>query len=265
MQSVLEFSKMKKEKNNITMVSCYDFTSAMLVEQSGVDCILVGDSVAMVMHGYPNTTYTDVAMMALHIKAVAKGAHNTFIVGDMPFLSYRKSLHSTMCVVEKLVTAGANAIKLEGASGNIETIQHIIASGVPVMGHVGLTPQHIHTLGKLQVQGKNETAAEKITQHAQQLEEAGCFAIVLECIPTSLANAITNRLTIPTIGIGAGAGTNGQVLVYHDLLGLYSNIKPKFVKHFMQGDEQIIRSLKQYIAEVKNNTYPNEEYSYAGM
>ena len=263
MNSIQNFYQMKQAGEKITMITCYDYTSAKLLERSGVDCVLVGDSAAMVMHGYPDTTNATVEMMAMHTKAVARGLQNTFIIGDMPFMSYRKSQSETMDAVAVIVQAGANAIKLEGAVGNLETISYIVKSGVPVMGHLGLTPQHVNALGGFKVQAKQQAAAEKLIQQARQCQDAGCFAIVLECVPAQLAKQISEQLSIATIGIGAGSGTDGQVLVYQDLLGMQSSFKPKFVKHFLQGETVITDGLKQYINEVKNQAYPSEEFSYA--
>ncbi|HEV2524205.1 MAG TPA: 3-methyl-2-oxobutanoate hydroxymethyltransferase, partial [Gammaproteobacteria bacterium] len=218
--NIHDFQKMKLNNHKITMVTCYDHWSAQIISKSQIDSILVGDSLAMTMYGHATTLPATVNLMAKHIEAVAKGAPNKFIVGDMPFCSYRKGLAESMKAVEKIMRAGAQAIKLEGAEGNLDLIQHIVQSGIPVMGHIGLTPQSIHTLGGFKVQGKNQTAAEKIKLHAKQLEDAGCFAVVLECMPTTVAQQITDSLNIPTIGIGAGPYTSGQILVLQDMLGM---------------------------------------------
>lgn len=260
--SVLDFQKMKQTKQKISMVTCYDYWSAKIIEQSDIDCILVGDSGAMVMHGYPTTVQATVALMTTHIHAVVKGAGNKFIIGDMPFLSYRTSLSKTMQAVREIMQAGAHAIKLEGAEGNLETIKHIVNSGVPVMGHLGLTPQAVHQLGGFRVQGKQQDAAEKILQDALAMERAGCFAVVLECIPAKLAGQITQQLTIPTIGIGAGCETDGQVLVLQDLLGMSDEFKPKFLKRYMHGCELIKNALNTYNEEVKKQLFPDDNHSY---
>lgn len=261
MKSILDFIAIKNTQKKFTVVTCYDYSFAKIIDNSDIDCILVGDSAAMVMYGYPDTTHATLDMMVAHTQAVARGSKK-FLISDMPFMSYRKSLHDTMCSVEALIRAGAQAIKLEGSTGNLETIQHIVASGVPVMGHLGLTPQHIHTLGGFKLQGKNQSAQELIFQQALLLEKAGCFAIVLECIPAELAQRITAALTIPTIGIGAGLETDGQVLVLQDLLGLQNTARPKFLKTYLNGYEIIQNSLKQFAEEVSLKQYPSIEYSY---
>ena len=262
--NIHDFQKMKNNNQKITMVTCYDHWSAQIINNTQIDAILVGDSVAMIMYGHATTLPATVDIMANHIEAVAKGAPSKFIVGDMPFCSNRKGLVESMNAVEKIMRAGAQAIKLEGAEGNLDLIQHVVQSGIPVMGHIGLTPQSIHTLGGFKVQGKNQTAAEKIKYHAKQLEDAGCFAIVLECMPTAVAQAITNSLNIPTIGIGAGPFTSGQILVLQDLLGMNSAFKPKFLKNYLNGFELIQGALNQYDQDVKSAVYPNpEEHGYA--
>ncbi len=262
MNNIHDFLRMKQAGEKITMVTCYDYASAIILEESGVDCVLVGDSVSMVMHGYPNTTYATLEMMMLHTSAVARGFKNTFIVSDLPFLSYRKSLPITMDAVQQLIQAGAHAVKLEGAVGNLETIVHIVQSGVPVMGHIGLTPQHIHQLGGYKVQGKGKELAEALVQQAKDCEVAGCFSIVLECVPFMLAQKITESVSIPTIGIGAGAKTDGQVLVYQDLLGLQTEIIPKFVKQYCDGKGILSNHVKEYVSEVKAGSFPLEVHGF---
>lgn len=264
--NIIDFQKMKALRQKISMIVCYDHWSAQIVNQSNIDCILVGDSAAMVIHGHSTTLPATVDMMLQHIQAVAKGAPNKFIVGDMPFCSYRKGLSQTMETVDQMMKAGSHAIKLEGADDNENIISHIVKSGIPVMGHIGLTPQSVHALGGFKVQGKNQSAADKIVAQAKALQEAGCFAIVLECIPYELSQRITDTLTIPTIGIGAGPYTDGQVLVLQDMLGLQQH-KPKFLKTFMEGFTLIKNTLDQYNDEVKNQTFPcvkahSYEHSY---
>jgi 3-methyl-2-oxobutanoate hydroxymethyltransferase len=227
-----------------------------------VDCILVGDSAAMTMHGLPSTLGASIEMMALHTTAVARGAPQKFIIGDLPFLSYRQGLTENMQAVKLLMQAGAHSVKLEGAAGNLELIRHIVDSGVPVMGHLGLTPQSIYALGGFKVQGKTDAAQEKIMLEAQQLQEAGCFAVVLECVPAPLAKAISEQLQIPTIGIGAGADTDGQVLVFQDLLGLNTEFKPKFVKSYINGAELFTTAINSYIHEVQQGAFPKDEHCY---
>ena len=253
--TVLDFQKMKVAHQNISMVTCYDFWSAEIVNHSNINAILVGDSLAMVMHGHLTTLPATVELITLHIKAVVKGAKNKFIVGDMPFCSYRKGLAATMDAVQAIMQAGANAIKLEGVDGNVESISHIVKSGVPVMGHIGLTPQSIHQLGGFKVQREMD----KLVSEAKQLQEAGCFALVLECMPSEIATKITEALSIPTIGIGAGPGTSGQILVLQDMLGMNPTFKPKYLKTFLDGFDLIKSSLNQYDQDVKNSEYPIEE------
>lgn len=257
--NISNFQLMKENNKKISMVTCYDYWSACIISQSHIDCILVGDSLAMVMHGHPNTLPATVEMMSQHIQAVAKGAFNKFIIGDMPFCSYRKDLTTSMNAVEKIMQAGAQAVKLEGADGNIKLIRHIVKSGIPIMGHVGLTPQSIHALGGFKVQGKNNDVAEKLKKDAEALSEAGCFAIVLECVPSELAKIITDAISIPTIGIGAGPHTSGQVLVLHDLLGMNNQFKPKYLKKFLNGFDIIKNALDSFDNEVKTTVYPHIE------
>jgi 3-methyl-2-oxobutanoate hydroxymethyltransferase len=264
MKSVLEFQHKKQQGQKITMITCYDYTSACIVEKTQADCVLVGDSAAMVMHGETNTIQASIEQIAMHTRSVAKGINNKLIVADMPFLSYRKSLSETMEAVNTLLCAGAQAIKLEGVQGNLETITHIVESGVPVMGHIGLTPQHIHTLGGFKVQGKGRQAQSMMVDQARLLEASGCFSLVLECIPMHLAKAITEAVTIPTIGIGAGPDTDGQVLVFHDLLGLQSTFKPKFVKSYLNGEALFVNSINQYVEEVQGEVFPSSDYAYQG-
>ncbi len=251
--------KIKKEK--ISVVTCYDYTYAKILSESDIDCLLVGDSAAMIMHGFKDTLAATIDMMTIHTSAVHRGANNKFIVTDMPFLSFRKSHSKTIEAAEKLMRAGAAAIKIEGAKGNLESIQYLIESGIPVMGHLGFTMQYKYTMQTI-VQGKTDDSAKRLEEESHQLEEAGCFAVVLECIPSALANRISQALRIPTIGIGAGNGTDGQVLVLHDLLGLNNDFKPKFVKHFMDGSQQVNNVIQNFINEIKTGEFPNHEHCY---
>lgn len=263
MKSVLEFRARKLERRPITMVTSYDFWSARTIDSTELDCILVGDSVAMVVHGYPNTLAATPEMMSLHTAAVARGAPSKFIVGDMPFLSFRKGLVPAMECVQSLMAAGAHAVKLEGVQGHEDVIQHIVRSGVPVMGHLGLTPQSIHQLGGFKVQGRDRSDADELVAQARLLEDLGCFAVVLECVPSVLAKEITEAVSIPTIGIGAGVSCDGQVLVLQDLLGLNTQFKPKFVRHFLKGEEILRKALSDYDCEVKNGLFPSENETYS--
>ena len=247
---VNNFLKMKQQGKSIKIITCYDYWTAKIISETNVDCVLVGDSASMVMHGYDSTILADIKMMELHIKAVKKGLNNKFIIGDMPFLSYRKSLNETMDAVEKLMKAGAHSIKLEGIIGNEELIKHIIASGIPVMGHLGFTPQSINMFGNSIVQGKEKQAAQELLQSAKKLEDLGCFAVVLECVTATLAKQITDTLSIPTIGIGAGANTSGQVLVLQDLLGSDPEFNPKFLKKYLNINGLIKDAVNQYCLDV---------------
>jgi len=260
--NVLDFQACKVRGEKIVMLTCYDYTSARIVQDSDVDVILVGDSAAMVMHGYGTTIPASIEMMCQHIESVSRGTKNKFIVGDMPFLSFRQLLTDNMRAVASVMKAGAHAVKLEGIEGNVETIKHIVKSGVPVMGHLGLTPQSVNQLGGYRVQGRGDLAAQRLKEEALACEQAGCFAIVLECVPDDLAAEITASLSIPTIGIGAGAGTDGQVLVMQDLLGLSSDFKPKFVRKYLDGRSVLLDAFNAYASDVKNGSFPAPEESY---
>lgn len=260
--NVLDFKKMRENNAKISMVTCYDFWSAQIIAKTNIDCILVGDSLAMVIHGYPTTIPATVDIMTLHVKSVVKGAGDKFVIGDLPFCSYRKDFHTSMTAVEQVMQAGAQAVKLEGVFGNEVLIEHIVHSGIPVMGHIGLTPQSVHQLGGFRVQGRDESIANSLIDQALTLEKLGCFAIVIECVPAALAKKITEQLSIPTIGIGAGPDVSGQVLVLHDLLGLNSEPEAKFVKVYLPGHSLITEALNHYNEEVKNGNFPAREYSY---
>ena len=255
--NINDFQKKKIKGEKITFVTCYDYTSARIVDASDVDCILVGDTLAMTMHGYDTTIPATVEMIVLHTRAVVKGAPKTFIVADMPFLSYRKSLADSMDAVQALMQAGAQAVKLEGLDGNMSLIKHIVESGVPVMGHIGLMPQFFHALGGFRVQGRDDDVAKDLVEQAKLLQEAGCFSIVLECMPAELAHRITKTIQLPTIGIGAGPHTSGQILVWQDMLGMQNELDIKFVKRYFNGFEMIKHSLNAYHHEVQESVYPD--------
>jgi 3-methyl-2-oxobutanoate hydroxymethyltransferase len=262
--NVNEFQNRKLSGHKITMVTCYDFCFAAILDKTNVDCVLVGDSGSMVVQGYPNTLGATVQSIADQVQAVAKGAPTKFIIGDLPFCSYRKSIERTMDAVEDIMRAGAHAVKLEGAAGNLPTITHMVQSGIPVMGHIGLTPQSIHALGGFKVQGRHPEVAQRLIQEAEDLAAAGCFALVLECVPGDLAYEITQKVTIPTIGIGAGPHTSGQVLVLHDLLGLSQSFKPRFLKTYLNGFDLVRNALNQFDSEVKATIYPDiKEHCYS--
>jgi 3-methyl-2-oxobutanoate hydroxymethyltransferase len=262
MKTVLDFHKMKEQGRKISMITCYDYSSARAVAASNVDCVLVGDSVAMTMHGYDSTLAADPKLIALHVRAVRQGAPKKFIVGDMPFLAHRGSLDRTMDAVAEIMRAGAQAVKIEGVDGSEETIRHIVESGVPVMGHLGLTPQSVHQLGGYKVQGTAPDAAEVLMSQARRLEECGVFALVLECIPTDLAKKVTEHLAIPTIGIGAGNVCSGQVLVIQDMLGLNVDFQPKFVRRYAEAFSLMKEAFDHFDRDVKSGEFPSKEESY---
>lgn len=263
MITIHTFQQKKQQAQKISMITCYDYTFARLVENSPIDCILVGDSVAMVMHGFDTTLPATMEMMCLHTSAVRRGAPNKWIITDLPFLSYRYDLSKTMENVQRCMQAGANAIKLEGIAGNEATIRHIVESGVPVMGHLGMTPQSVHQMGGFRVQAKQIAEAKQLKIDAKRCQDAGCFALVLECVPAYLATEISEELQIPTIGIGAGSGTDGQVLVLQDMLGLQLDFKPKFLKQYAPGATMVHDALTAFHDEVVDVTFPSKEESYA--
>lgn len=260
--TVLEFMALKRKQQKISMVTCYDTWSAKLISGTPIDGILVGDSLAMVMHGHPTTLPASMAMMELHTKAVARGLKGPLLVADMPFLSFRQGIKTATQYAGRLMQAGAGAVKIEGAKGNLEIIRHLVESGIPVMGHLGLTPQSIHQLGGFKVQGQRPKEYQAILEDAHHLQTAGCFSIVLECVPQSLAEEITKELEIPVIGIGAGPHTDGQILVLQDMLGMNQDFKPKFLRHFLDGASLMKEALTDYANEVRAGSFPNLKESY---
>lgn len=244
------------------MVTCYDYSLARLVAGTPIHGILVGDSAAMVMHGKASTLSATVGMMRLHTEAVARGAPGKFIVADMPFLSFRKGTTAALDAASAVMTAGAHAVKLEGVDGHEDVIRHLVQSGIPVMGHLGLQPQSVNASGGFRVQGTTGHAAAEILRQASALQQLGAFAVVLECIPASLAASVSRTLKIPTIGIGAGAGCDGQILVLQDLLGMNIDFKPKFVRPFLDGARLITEALTSFDDSVRNGTFPAESESY---
>jgi 3-methyl-2-oxobutanoate hydroxymethyltransferase len=258
-----DFLQAKFENRKLSMVTCYDYTFARLLSKSPIDGILVGDSAAMVMHGHPSTISASIELMRIHTEAVARGAAGKFVVADMPFLSFRKGATAALDTAAAFLTAGAHAIKLEGVDGHEDVIERIVQSGIPVMGHLGLQPQSINAYGGYRVQGRCEDSAREIARQATALEQLGAFAVVLECVPACLAREITDALHIPTIGIGAGAGCDGQILVLQDLLGINVDFKPKFVRPFLDGARCVLDTLSRFDSAVKAGTFPATEESYS--
>jgi 3-methyl-2-oxobutanoate hydroxymethyltransferase len=262
MKDVLEFAKAKKENKKISMITCYDYTFATIVRESDVDCVLVGDSMGNTMYGFGSTIPVNVNMIESHVAAVRRGIGDKFIVGDMPFLAHKIDHATTIKNIEKIMKAGANCVKIEGIEGCDELFNEIIEAGVPIMGHLGLTPQSINAFGGFKVQGKTDSKATKIIEQAKRVEDSGCFCLVLECIPEELGKIITETIKIPTIGIGAGKYTSGQVLVLQDMLGMNCDFKPKFVKKYLEGFELIKNAFNKFDEEVKKIEFPAQENVY---
>jgi 3-methyl-2-oxobutanoate hydroxymethyltransferase len=263
MNAADDFARFKAEGRKISMVTAYDAWSARLVAGSNIDAILVGDSAAMVMHGHPTTLEATVGLMAVHTRAVARSAGGKFLIADLPFLSFRQGVPAAIRAVGALVGSGAQAVKLEGVDGHEKVIRQIVGSGVPVMGHLGMTPQSVHRFGGFRVQGRTDVDAERILRQAHALEDLGCFAIVLECVPAELAARITSKLALPTIGIGAGAGTDGQILVLHDVWGLDTSHTPRFVRRYIDGERVLTDALNEYDTDVKATRFPGAAESYS--
>lgn len=255
--------QMKNSGHKISMLTAYDYTTARLLDEAGVNTILVGDSLGNVILGYEDTISVTVEDMIHHSAAVARGAKNALVVTDLPFMSYQTSVYDAVVNAGRLMKEGrAGAVKLEGGKEVCPQIKAIVSAGIPVVAHLGLTPQSINTFGGFKVQGKTEAAAKKLIEDAKAVEEAGAFLLVLECVPAKLAKLVTENINIPTIGIGAGAGCDGQVLVIYDMLGMFSDFKPKFVKHFANAGDMIREVVKTYIAEIDDGTFPAEEHCY---
>lgn len=263
MKQTTDFLKMKETREKIVMLTAYDYPSAKQAERAKVDLILVGDSLGMVVLGYDSTIPVTMEDMVHHAKAVRRGAIDTFVVVDMPFMSYHLSVRDTLLNGAKMLQqTGANAVKLEGAGDVLEHIKALTKAGVPVVAHLGLTPQSVGVLGGYKVQGKSSEAARKIIEEAKQCEEAGAFMLVLECVPKQLAREISETINIPTIGIGAGSEVDGQVLVYHDVLTYGVERVPKFVKQYSNLNEQAVSGIEAYVEEVKTGTFPEERHSF---
>lgn len=261
--SILDLQQKKADGQPITMLTAYDYPGALLVDEAGIDLILVGDSLAMTVLGHPNTVSVTVDEMLHHCKAVARGAKRAFLIGDMPFMSYQIEHSEAVRNAGRFLKEGnMDAIKLEGGREVAETIQAIVAAGIPVMGHLGLTPQTATKLGGYKVQGKTAAAAQKLLEDALILQEAGCFAIVLEAIPAAVGQMVSQKLAVPTIGIGAGPHCDGQVLVFHDILGLFDRFTPKFVKRYADLRQPILEALRAYRREVEAREFPSEAHSF---
>ena len=263
-KSVLTFRNAKQKNERLTMLTAYDYSTAKLIDASGIDSVLVGDSLGMVMLGYEDTLSVTMEDMIHHTKAVARGVKDALVVSDLPFMSYQTSVYDAVVNAGRLIKEGrAQAVKLEGGLEVCPQIKAIVEASIPVMAHLGLTPQSVNAFGGFKVQGKDEEAARSLIEQAKAVEAAGAFAVVLECIPAKLAELITKSISIPTIGIGAGNGCDGQVLVYQDMLGLYSDFTPKFVKRYAEIGPQMENAIEDYISEVKSGAFPAAEHTFA--
>ncbi len=261
--SILDLKEKKIAEDKISMITAYDYPTAELVDQAGVDTILVGDSLGMVVLGLKDTLAVTLDDMIHHGRAVARGAKRAMVIIDMPFMTYQISREQAMSNAARVIQeTGADAVKLEGGDEIIESVKGITDAGIPVVGHLGLTPQSVGQMGGFKVQGKDISTAIKMVDDARKLEAAGAFAIVLECVPWLVARLITKLVSIPTIGIGAGEHTDGQVLVYHDVMGLYSGKRPKFVKQYANAREEMEKGVQAFVDEIKNGKFPGEEHRF---
>lgn len=259
MKTILELARAKREHHAIVMIAAYDALLARIVADAGADAILVGDSAAMVVHGFPSTVHATIEMMCTHVAAVRRGAPEILLVADMPFLSVRRGIAAATEAAGALMQAGATAVKVEGVTGHEEVLAHLVGSGIPVMGHIGLTPQSVHQFGGYRYQGRAAEEAEQLRDEARILEELGAFAIVLECVPAALAATITEEREIPTIGIGAGGATAGQVLVLSDLLGLDARFQPRFARRYLEGHEIVRDAVRRFADDVREARFPARE------
>lgn len=261
--TVATLQAQKDNRDKITMLTAYDYSTAKLMDEAGINMLLVGDSLGMVMLGYEDTLPVTMEDMIHHTKAVSRGAKNAFVVGDMPFMSYQTSVYDAVYNAGRLMKEGrCHAVKLEGGISVCPQIKAIVEAGIPVVGHIGLTPQSVNALGGFKVQGKSEEAARKLLEEAKAVEAAGAFSIVLECVPAKLAGLITTTLRIPTLGIGAGVHCDGQILIYQDMLALFSDFTPKFAKQFANVGAIMKQSFADYIKETKEGTFPGPEHSF---
>jgi len=256
MKSILDFARAHREARPVVMVTAYDAAMARIVAESEADAILVGDSAAMVVHGLPSTIHATLEMMVLHTAAVRRGAPDAVVISDMPFMTFRRGTSEAVRAAGALLQAGATAVKLEGVTSHEDVVSHLVGSGIPVMGHLGLTPQSVHQLGGYRLQGRSEAEAGRLRKDARRLEELGVFALVLECVPAALAGEITRSCAIPTIGIGAGADTAGQILVLNDLLGLDAAFRPKFSRRYLDGHGEVLAALNAYARDVRGARFP---------
>lgn len=262
-RTVTSLLQMKQKGEKISMLTCYDYSTAKLMDAADIDMLLVGDSLGNTMLGYPDTLAVTVEDMIHHGAAVVRGVKNCHVVIDMPFMSYQPSVYDAVVNAGRLIKeTGGNSVKLEGGAAVKEHIRAIVDAGIPVVAHIGMTPQSVNAFGGFKVQGKNEETAAKIIQDAYDVQEAGAFAVVLECVPAKLAALISEKLTIPTIGIGAGEGCDGQVLVFQDMLGMFSDYVPKFVKHFADCGQIMTQAFRDYSNEVKAGTFPEEKHCF---
>ena len=261
--TAVTFRQAKEKNEKLTMLTAYDYSTAKIIDESEINGILVGDSLGMVCLGYEDTLSVTMEDMIHHTKAVSRGVKNTLVVADMPFMSYQTSVYDAVVNAGRLIKEGrAHVVKLEGGVEVCDKIEAIVKASIPVMAHIGLTPQSVNAFGGFKVQGKDEEAAKKLIEAALAVEKAGAFAVVLECVPAKLAEIITKKLFIPTIGIGAGCNCDGQILVYQDMLGMYSDFTPKFVKKYENLSEKMNIAFKRYIEEVKYGVFPSEEHSF---
>lgn len=261
--TVLTFAKAKEDKVKISMLTAYDYSTAKLINDAGINSILVGDSLGNVMLGYEDTISVTMEDMIHHTAAVSRGAKDALVIADLPFMSYQASVYDAVVNAGRLMKEGrANAVKLEGGKEICPQIKAIVDAGIPVCAHIGLTPQSINAFGGNRVQGKTKAAAEKLIEDALAVQQAGAFAVVIEAVPEKLASLITSKLDIVTIGIGAGSGCDGQVLVYQDVLGMFSDFTPKFVKRYANVGELMTAAFRQYDEDVKRASFPSEEHTY---
>lgn len=261
--TAVTFRQAKEKSEKLTMLTAYDYSTAKLIDNAGINGILVGDSLGMVCLGYEDTLSVTMEDMIHHTRAVSRGVKNTLVVADMPFMSYQASVYDAVINAGRLIKEGrAHVVKLEGGIEVCDKIEAIVKASIPVMAHIGLTPQSVNAFGGFKVQGKDEEAAKNLIEAALAVEKAGAFAVVLECVPAKLASIITEKLSIPTIGIGAGDKCDGQILVYQDMLGMYNDFTPKFVKKYENLGEKMDTAFKRYIDEVRDGVFPAEEHSF---